>query len=67
MKLYFGDTKMSYREMGELLSSHVGPAGPDTWQNGMEFFYDNDIYSRRGFVEIYSDHPSLSFIILKWN
>jgi hypothetical protein len=63
MRLYFSDTKLSYNEINALLNSHIGPSGPDTWQNGVS----EPSEGFKGYVEIYNDPPSLSFIVLKWS
>lgn len=67
MRLYFRDTKMMYREIRELLNSHIGPTGPETWQNGGEYEYPKSKSGEfRGYVEIYNDHPGAVFVKLKW-
>lgn len=68
MKLYFRDTRLSYAQISELLSSHVGPPGTDTWQNGSESVNGPEGGSSGciGYVEIYNDHPATSFVVLKW-
>lgn len=67
MKLYFRDTAMMYREISELLDSHIGPAGPETWQNGKEYEYpESKSGAFRGYVEIYNNHPAAAFVKLKW-
>jgi hypothetical protein len=63
MKLYLKDTNMMYREIRELLESNIGPAGPDTWQNGAEQHPD---YVFVGFIKIHQDFPANCFIKLKW-
>jgi hypothetical protein len=62
MKLYFRDTKMMYREISDLLRSHIGPPGPETWNNSSV----SDDEGFRGYVEIHKDHPAASFVKLKW-
>lgn len=69
MKLYFKDTELSYSQISNLLTSHVGPPGPDTWQNGAELIRGLELESSNGlfgYVEIYNDHPASSFVRLKW-
>lgn len=69
MKLYFKDTELSYSQISDLLTSHVGPSGPDTWQNGSEIIKELELESSSGYfgyVEIYNDHPASSFVRLKW-
>lgn len=63
MKLYFRDTDMSYREITNLLTSHVGPAGPTTWQNHTDKTREGYL----GYIEIYNDNPGASFVKLKWS
>lgn len=62
MKLYFKDTQLSYAQISDLMTSHIGPSGPETWQNGAEL--DKDGFT--GYVEIYDDHPGAVFVRLKW-
>lgn len=73
MKLYFKDTAMMYREISELLNSHIGPAGPKTWQNGVGWEKPTselgiseleDYYG--DYIEIYNNHPAAAFVKLKW-
>lgn len=67
MKLYFKNTNLSYRQISDLLNTHIGPAGPDTWQNGNDHSNPNTGMSGGGYVEIYDDdHPHLVFVALKW-
>jgi hypothetical protein len=67
MKLYFKDTAMSYKQISDLLTTHVGPSGPSTWQNGSEYeFPDGGFGAFRGYVEIYDEHPAAVFVKLKW-
>ena len=63
MKLYFQDTRLSYREISDMLVHNIGPSGPDTWQNGSE----SSSLGFRGYVEIYDkEHPGALFAVLKW-
>jgi hypothetical protein len=62
MKLYFRDTPMSYSEISNLLTSHIGSSGPDTWQNNAA----SDDEGFRGYIEIYNNHPGAVFVKLKW-
>lgn len=68
MKLYFRDTVLSYSQISELLNSHIGPPGPDTWHNGSESVEGPEGGSSGciGYVEIYNDHLATSFVVLKW-
>lgn len=62
MRLYFRDTGLSYREISELLTRNIGPAGVDTWQNGAE----NSHRGFLGYVDIYADSPGRSLVALAW-
>jgi len=62
MKLYFKDTQMMYGDIREMLTTNIGPAGKDTWQNGAE----GTDSGFRGYVEIYGDSPASTFIALAW-
>jgi hypothetical protein len=62
MKLYFKDTAMSYREITNLLTSHIGPAGPNTWHNRTEKTSKEYL----GYVEIYDNHPAAVFVWWEW-
>ena len=67
MKLYFKDTNLSYGQISDLLNTHIGPAGPDNWQNAYEERNYETGMSGGGYVEIYDDnHPHLLFVVLKW-
>lgn len=62
MKLSFKDTTMSYSQITNLLTSHIGPAGPNTWHNRTEKTSKGYL----GYVKIYNDHPGSVFVKLKW-
>jgi hypothetical protein len=63
MKLYFKDTRMMYDEITKMLTTNIGPAGKDTWQNGAE----TTDAGFRGYVEIYSDSPGSTLVALAWS
>jgi len=66
MKLYFKDTNLSYGQISDLMKTHIGPSGPDTWENGTEIGFETGM-SGAGYIEIYDDnHPHLPFVVLKW-
>jgi hypothetical protein len=50
MILYLKDTKLGYGEISDLLNKHIGPAGPDTWQN-------ITLSDQNGAVQIYETDP----------
>lgn len=62
LRLYFSDTRLSYREISELLTRNIGPAGSDTWQNGAE----QSAAGHRGYVEIYTQGAGVTLVAIAW-
>lgn len=63
MKLYFRDTHLTYGEISNILTTNIGPASKDTWQNRVETTDEGFC----GYVEIYADSPGLTFVALAWS
>jgi len=65
IRLFMRDTKMSYRELSDLLNRSLGPAGPDTWWVNSAHIENMGFV---GFVEIYDiDNPGATFVALSWS
>jgi hypothetical protein len=62
MKLFFKDTELSITQIKNLLDSHVGPTGPDTWQ----IKHQQEKFRIGSYIEIYNNHAASCFVKLKW-